>query len=202
MIVEELAKLEPARQAVVLLPLAIVLVTCAITDFRDRKVYNKVTYPAFFIGLAVHGIAFGGAGLLDGFLAALIAFCIGLVLLVTGLVGGGDIKLLVVVGAFLGPAGLAEVTFYSVLAGAVGGLVAALFNGYLVEMFVRLGRWLRGVYRALVYRTGVMYEKLERDERSWIPFAIAILVGGILTWTDAAYAWPGLYEIFLAAWRV
>lgn len=199
---EELAKLEPVRQAVVLVPLAILLITCAYTDFKDRKVYNKVTYPSFFIGLAVNAIAFGWAGLLDGFLAALIAFGIGLVLLITGMVGGGDIKLLIVVGAFLGKLGLAEVTFYSVIAGAVGGLVAALFNGYLLEMLKRMGRWFRGLYRAAIYRTGVMYEKLERDERSWIPFAIAILVGGILTWTDAVYDWPGLFDIFVAAWRV
>lgn len=198
---DELARLDPVRQALVLLPLAALLVVCAYTDWRERKVFNKVTYPSFFVGLAVHAIALGWGGLLDGFLAAAIAFGIGLVLLVTGLVGGGDIKLLIVVGAFLGTGGLAEVTFYSVLAGAVGGLVAALFNGYLLEMLRRMGRWFRGLYRSAVYRTGVLYEKLERDERSWIPFAIAILVGGVLTWTDAFFDWPGLYEMFLLAWR-
>jgi prepilin peptidase CpaA len=197
---DELVKLEPVRQAVVLLPLAVVLITCAWTDYKERKVYNKVTYPAFFIGLATHMIAFGLGGFVDAFLAALIAFAIGLFLLATRLVGGGDIKLLIVVGAFLGKAGLAEVTFYSVLAGGVGGLIAATFNGYLWEMLKRLGRWFRSLYRAIVYRSKHMAEELERDERSWIPFAIAILAGGILTWTDAAYDWPGLWEIFVRAW--
>lgn len=199
---DELVTQEPIRQALVLIPLAAVLITCAYTDYKERKVFNKVTYPAFFLGLAVHGIALGWAGLLDGFLAALIAFGIGLVLLFTRMIGGGDIKLLIVVGAFLGKAGLAEVTFYSVLAGAVGGLIAALFNGYLWEMFKRLGRFFRGIYRSLAYRSGAMAEKLERDERSWIPFAIAIMVGGVLTYTDAVYRWPGLWEIFVNAWRI
>lgn len=197
---DELVQLEPARQAVVLLPLAVVLITCAWTDFRDRKVYNKVTYPAFFVGLLTHTIAFGLTGVVDAFLAALIAFGIGLVLLITRLVGGGDIKLLIVVGAFLGKAGLAEVTFYSVIAGGIGGLIAATLNGYLWEMLERVGRWFRGLYRAVVYRSKHMAEELERDERSWIPFAIAILAGGIVTWTDATYGWPGLWEIFVKAW--
>jgi prepilin peptidase CpaA len=197
---DELVKLEPVRQALVLLPLALVLITCAWTDFRDRKVYNKVTYPAFFVGLAAHTIAFGLGGFVDAFAAALIAFAIGLFLLATRMVGGGDIKLLIVVGAFLGKAGLAEVTFYSVLAGGVGGLVSAAINGYLWQMLQRMGRWLRGIFRAVAYRSEQMAEKLERDDRSWIPFAIAILVGGIVTWTDATYGWPELWGIFASAW--
>lgn len=197
---DELAKLEPVRQAVVLLPLAVVLITSAYTDYKHRKVYNKVTYPALFIGLACNAIALGLDGLLSGLAAAAIAFVLGLFLLAMRVIGGGDIKLLIVVGAFLGTQGLAEVTFYSVIAGAVGGLVAAAFNGYLLDMAKRVGRFLRGIYRTLLYRSGVMAEKLERDERSWIPFAIAILFGGLFTWTDAAYQWPGLWELFARAW--
>lgn len=199
---DELAELEPVRQAVVLLPLAVVLLTCAWTDFKSRKVYNNVTYPSFFIGLGTHAIALGWAGLLDGFLAALIAFGLGLLLLMTRMIGGGDIKLLIVVGAFLGIQGLGEVTFYSVLAGGVGGLIAAAINGYLWEMFKRIGRWFKSLIKAAAYREKLMAEKLEKDERSWIPFAIAILVGAVLAWTDAVYRWPGLWKIFAEAWQI
>ena len=199
---DELATLEPVRQAVVLLPLAIVLITSAYTDYRDRKVYNKVTYPAFFIGLICNTIALGVDGLLDGLTAAALTFVLGLLLLAIRVIGAGDIKLLIVVGAFLGMQGLGEVTFYSVLVGAVGGMIAALFNGYLWEMLQRIGRFLRGVYRMILYRDRIMMEKMEHDDRSWIPFAIAILFGGLFTWTDAVYAWPDLWTIFANAWKV
>lgn len=198
---DELAKLEPIRQAVVLLPLAVVLITCAYTDYRDRKVYNKITYPSLFIGLACNGIALGLDGLLGGLGAAAFTLVFGLLLLAIRVIGAGDIKLLVVVGAFLGFQGLAEVTFYSVLVGAVGGLIAATFNGYLLDMLKRMGRFLRGVFRTILYRSGVMLEKMERDERSWIPFAIAILFGGVFTWTDAMYGWPELWAPFVRAWQ-
>ena len=198
---DELAKLEPIRQAVVLLPLAVVLITCAYTDYRDRKVYTKITYPALFIGLACNGIALGLDGLLGGLGAAAFTLVFGLLLLAIRVIGAGDIKLLVVVGAFLGFQGLAEVTFYSVLVGAVGGLIAATFNGYLLDMLKRMGRFLRGVFRTILYRSGVMLEKMERDERSWIPFAIAILFGGVFTWTDAMYGWPELWAPFVRAWQ-
>ncbi len=197
---EELAQLEPVRQAVVLVPLAVVLLVSAYTDYRERKVFNKITYPAFFVGLACHGIALGLDGLLSGLGAAALTLVIGLALLATRVIGAGDIKLLIVVGAFLGFLGLAQVTFYSVLAGAVGGLVVAAINGYLWDMLKRLGRFLRGIYRTIAYQSSVMTEKMERDERSWIPFAIAILFGGIFAWTDAVYRWPGLWGYFARVW--
>lgn len=199
---DELAKLEPLRQAVVLLPLAIVLLASAFTDYRDRKVYNNVTYPAFFIGLICHAIALGLDGFLDGLGAAALAFVLGLFMLAVRVIGGGDIKLLIVVGAFLGLQGLAEVSFYSVIVGAIGGLIVALFNGYLIDMMKRLWRFLRGLVRTFVYRSSVMAEKLEKDERSWIPFAIAIFFGGLFTWTDAVYQWPALWDIFARIWSL
>lgn len=199
---DELAKLDFARQAVVLLPLSALLLLSAYTDYRTRKIYNKYTYPAFFVGLICHAIVFGLDGLLSGLLAAVVMLVIGLAMLFFNVIGAGDIKLLIVVGAFLGGQGLAEVAFYSVLAGGVGGLIVALFNGYLWDMLKRMGRFFRGLYRMLLYRSEVMREPLERDERSWIPFAIAILAGSIFTWTDAVYGWPDLWSIFANAWSI
>lgn len=197
---EQLVALAPARQAVVLLPLGIVLLTCAYTDFKQRKVFNKVTYPSVFIGLAVHTIALGVDGLLTGLLAVAVAFVLGLFLLALGALGGGDIKLLIVVGAFLGLEGLTQTAFYSVFTGAIGGLVASAFNGYLPQMFRNLATYIRNALRVLFYRDRNMWVTLERDERGWIPFAIAILFGGALAWSDAVYHWPGLYRMVLSVW--
>lgn len=193
---DELAKLDFARQAVILVPLSVLLVVSAYTDYRTRKIYNKYTYPALLVGLVCHTIVFGLDGLLAGLLAAVVMLVIGLGLLMFNLIGAGDIKLLIVVGAFLGGQGLAEVVFYSILAGAVGGLINATLNGYLIQMLRNMGRFFRSVYRMVVYRSSTMWEPFEKDERSWIPFAIAILGGGILTWTDAMYGQPELWTLF------
>ena len=197
---QELVELTPARQAVVLLPLGIVLLTCAYTDFKERKVFNKVTYPSLFIGLAVHTIVLGVDGLLAGLLAVAVAFVLGLFLLALGVIGGGDIKLLIVVGAFLGLGGLTQTAFYSVFTGAIGGLVASVFNGYLPQMVRNIATYIRNAFRVLLYRDRNLWVTLERDERGWIPFAIAIFFGGVLAWSDATYDWPGLYAMVLSVW--
>ncbi len=182
----------------VLVPLGITLAAAAITDWQERKVYNSLTYPMVCIGLIVHTAIAGWAGLGSGLLAAFIALVIGILLLPFGFMGGGDTKLLMVVGAFLGLKGLGAVFFYSVLCGAVLGLVMAAFNGYLWLMLKRMYFFLRGVLRGLMYGSKEVMEKLEKDSRSHIPFAVAIFAGGILVFTDAFYQWPNLLDHFLS----
>jgi len=198
---DELVQLELWRQLVVFVPLGIMLLVSAWTDFRHRKVYNKVTYPAFFVGVVAHGIAFGWAGLGWGLLAAVVMLVIGLFMLPFGWIGGGDVKLLTAAAAFLGLKGLAQLSFYSVLVGAAGGLLIALLNGYLWDMLARMFRYIRGWLRFLVYRTKEVREPLERDERSFIPFAISVFLGGVIAWVDAVYGWPGLWDIFARAFQ-
>lgn len=191
---DELTKLEPWAQWLVLIPLAGVMLYSAWTDWKSRKVYNKVTYPAIVVGLVLHGIVQGVPGLGDGAVGLGLAFVIGLAMMPFGWIGGGDIKLLMAVGSTLGVQALGEITFYSIWVGAVLGLVMAVANGYLWEMLRRMGRYLRGWYRVLVYKQAMLKETLEKDERNKVPYAIAILGGAILTYTDAVHKWPGFWD--------
>lgn len=197
---EELVELEPWRQGLVLGPLGLMLLACAWTDFRERKVYNAITYPAFAAGLIVHTIAMGLDGLLSGLLAAVVMLALGLLLLPFRWIGAGDIKLLIATAAFVGGAGLVQIAFYGVLVGAVMGIVGALFNGYLWEMLRRIGRYLRGWVRAMNYGARELAEPMERDPRSMVPFAIALLTGAVLAYTEVALGWPRWFEIFRDVW--
>jgi prepilin peptidase CpaA len=179
------------KQLVVLLPLGAVLLAAAWTDFKSRKVYNKLTYPAIVVGIIAHSIAFGLDGLKAALFGAGISFIVGLFVLPFGWIKAGDIKLLIAVAAFLGLAGMGEVFFYAVLFGGVFGIVRSLFNGYIVELFRRLGHLIRGYFRALAYSTPHLATKLEHDERSWIPFAIAIFFGGICVFLEYALDFVG-----------
>ncbi len=191
---DRLFEVEQWRQLIVLVPLGLLLITSAITDLRERKVYNKVTYPSFFIGLIVHGVALGWTGVLDGLLAAVLTFVIGLMVMITGWIKGGDIKLFIAVGAFLGLQGLGEVIFYSIFAGGFVGLVTSLLNGYLVEMLTKMWSFMKGLFMSLVYKTKNFAQPMEPDERSKMPFAVAILLGGLCVLSDELYKLPGLYD--------
>ncbi len=194
---DELVKVDLWRQLLVLIPVAVVLCIAAYTDFKERKVFNKHTYPLVIIGLVTHTIALGWPGLLDGFGSVFVALVIGIMLLPFGWIGGGDIKLLMGIGASLGWVGLIEVTFYSIWVGAAMGLVMAIAQGYLWDMLKRIGRYLRGIFRMLIYRTSMVKEEMERDERAKVPFAIAVLGGAIMTYTDAVYRWPEFWDWYI-----
>ncbi len=193
----ELLELPLWRQLVVLGPLGLALLIAAFTDLRERKVYNWLTYPTVLIGLLAHTIAMGWSGLASGLLTAIAALFLGVLILPTGFIKGGDIKLLIGVGAFLGARALFEVFFYSVFAGFALGLIMSLFTGYLFTLLKRIWRLLKGYILMLVYRTKNFKPTLEEDERSKLPFAFAIFIGAILTVTEHLYGWPGLLTWYL-----
>jgi prepilin peptidase CpaA len=197
--VDELAVLATWKQALLMAPLGLCLVICAITDLQHRKVYNKITYPSFILGLLLHFCVLGLPGLIAGAATGFgfIFFGVLLLPLIGGAIGGGDLKLIAVIGAFVGFGATLHVLFYSLLLASVLGLVMATFNGYLWVMLKRIGRFIRSWIYVLAFRTAQVKESLERDERSKLPFAVPTLFGGILAYLDGLKSWPGLYEFFL-----
>lgn len=156
------------------------------------RIPNELTYGSIVVGLVCHSVIFGWSGLLSGLSAVALTFAIGIFLAAFGLLGGGDVKLLMGVGAFLGLDGEGAVFMYGVFAGAILGLVMSLFNGYLLEMLKKLFGFVRGMVRMLIYRTRNVREGIETDPRGKLPFAVPLLAGGALAYTEALTGWPGL----------
>src|SRR5262245_20276027 len=94
----------------------------AATDLRQFKIYNKLTVPLLLSGLICHGLV-GGAGQLSNSLLGMFVGCgILIPFYLMGGVGGGDVKLMAGVGAWLG----GPLTFYVFVVAAVAGGVYAL----------------------------------------------------------------------------
>jgi prepilin peptidase CpaA len=192
-------------QLVIFVPLGAFLVVAAVMDVASARknddgigrIPNKLSYSSVLVGIACHTAVAGVDGLLAALLAVVVTFVVGIFLAGLNLLGGGDVKLLMGVGAFMGLAGLGEVLFYAVFAGSALGLLQALATGYLKDMLVRMFRFIRGIFRMLIYKTNMVREDLETDPRSRMPFALPILAGAILAYTEAMYGWPGLLAWFL-----
>jgi prepilin peptidase CpaA len=123
-----------------------VVLTAAVIDARTQRIPNILTFGSAAAALVYHAWTGGGYGL--GVSAGGWALGVALFLpmfLLKGM-GGGDVKLLGAVGAWLGPMGVLYAGLYSVLAGGVLALVVGAMHGYLGKAFANI--WgLLGVWR-------------------------------------------------------
>jgi prepilin peptidase CpaA len=101
-----------------------VLAVAVATDLRQRRISNRLTYPAMAIGLAANAWAGGWNGVSTSIAGWLLGA--GLLLLPFGLraMGAGDVKLMATIGAFKGPQFVLMAALYASLA---GGLLALLY---------------------------------------------------------------------------
>ena len=109
--------------------LAIAAIAC-VTDLRSRRIPNVLTFGAALAGLVyqlatggIDGLGQGALGWLVGVVAFILPFALG------GL-GGGDVKLLGALGAWLGPSDAVWLALYTGAAGGAMAVVVSLINGY------------------------------------------------------------------------
>jgi prepilin peptidase CpaA len=98
---------------------------------RSRRIPNALTFGAAAAALIYNGATGGWSGLGAAALGWLIGAAAFIVPFALGGLGGGDVKLLGALGAWLGPAGAMWVALYTGVAGGVMALAVALASGYL-----------------------------------------------------------------------
>lgn len=113
-------------QAFALLPTYFLIATLLIASLIDvvsHRIPNLLLAPALSVALLT-GVTLGGLG---GIFASLAGLGVGLIMLlplyVMGAMGAGDVKLLGVAGAFLGPWGALVAGLTTFIAGAIFGLL-------------------------------------------------------------------------------
>ena len=127
-----------------LLPLLLLLALLGAAvwhDVRARRIPNALVFPGALAGLALHALLPGGAGLFGtpmgslGILSALGGLALGLAFLLPmyalRLMGAGDVKLLAMVGAFVGAGQILTIALFTLAAGGVLALVFAAAQGKL-----------------------------------------------------------------------
>ncbi len=159
--------------------LAVLLVAAAVyTDVRWGKIFNRLTMPAIALGLVINSLT----GSLDGFVHSVAGIGLGLGLflmscLLGRILGGGDIKLLMAVGALQGPAFLAWTICYAAIIGGVLAVIIAVRHGILLEKIKAL---FASCYMRLTFRVPMEMEDNEATQPR-LPYAIAISLGTVAT---------------------
>lgn len=176
----------------------------ALTDIRSRKIYNWLTYPGIIGALGLHGVGslLASTQLVDeqrlrtlGWLpyqeSLLGLFLCGAAMLVCYVlfgIGGGDVKLIAMIGAFLGPYEGLETMLWTFILGGASGVAVLIWRLGLVRFAARLFRQL--IWALSFGRIGTSRE--EDKSASWplflAPSALAAVVMvrfGISQWLSS-----------------
>lgn len=163
-----------------LAPLCVAAIGC-VTDFRSHRLPNWLTlsgaagaFGFFLVRDGWHGIGWSFAG-----------WCVGLAMffpffLLRG-IGGGDVKLMGALGAWLGPLSAVWLGLYAALAGGPLALGLALSRGYAKNAFANI--WgLFGYWRLAGVRPhpGLTLETTG-SKAPRLPYALPIAAGLVVT---------------------
>ena len=154
------------------------LVLAALFDLRERRIPNALSLSAIAMALGIR-MVWGWSSLVEGGAGVVFALLVGLAPFVMGFLGGGDVKLLGTVGAFVGVHRL----FGALLLVALVGGVLAVLESARKQAFGRAVANIRGfaMQWMMFGRPGVA-PTLESPEAMTVPYGVAIAVGSLLWW--------------------
>jgi Flp pilus assembly protein protease CpaA len=154
------------------------LAAAAAWDLKYRRIPNLLTVTGLLVALLMRGIQ-GADPLIDGVIGAGVAALVSLPLFAAGALGGGDGKLLIAIGGFMGPARLAGALLMIALVGGVIGVLDAFRRGLLVPVILNCLDLLK--HWATFGRKGRRVA-LAMPGAVTIPYGVAIAIGGVMWW--------------------
>lgn len=102
----------------------LVLIVCAVTEVRENKIYNVVTYPTILLGLGLNYLWRGVPGLQLSALGAAVGFGVYFLFWLMKGIWPGDVKLGGAIGAMKGFPFILDVIIWA----AIFGFIMAIFT--------------------------------------------------------------------------
>ena len=154
------------------------VVVAAIFDVRNHRIPNWLVLlgaVTCIVGQMIQPslLDFGIAGALKGIA---VGFAMLLPLYILRATGAGDVKLMAMVGAYLGPWGVASAALLSFIAGGVLALAVVLAKGALGQLFANLRNMLYGTLLTAM-TTGKTTITAPAVSVGKLPYGVAIAIG-------------------------
>lgn len=171
-----------------LLPLALLLALAAWTDLRHERIPNRLVGVGMAFALTLHVLLPQGEGFVSqlpgglGLLSSLAGLAIGLLLLfpcyLLRLLGAGDVKLVAMVGAFLGPEHIWGALICIAVVGGLFAVAVALYRRVLRRMVDNVAQLLLdGALQVASGRLPAAPALAQLPATARLPYGIAIALG-------------------------
>ncbi len=159
--------------------LLVLLLIASWQDIRHYRIPNTLVFSGVVIGLLLNTFCpqdMGGLGIFPSLVGMGIGLAILLPLYMIRAMGAGDIKLMAMIGAFVGPSSILMITVYVLLAGGILALCVALLRGKFSKLidnlkfmlFLRLA----GVSNMNLTINGTLHQSAGK-----LPYGVAIAAG-------------------------
>lgn len=162
-----------------------VVVGIAVMDLRRFRIPNAVTFPFALVGVAFNAIQGGSSGLGYALAGAGIGFVLLLVPFLAGGFGGGDVKLLTSIGAWVGAVAVLEIFVVSAVILGLVSLIVILANRKVrQDAWIKLRKAASQLFniRSLTADDQEMDDVLDREDcrvRA-IPFGVVVAFGLVM----------------------
>ena len=144
------------------------------TDLRNKKIPNTITITGMIFGIGINTIIAGMGGLQDSIKGMIVAFVFTIVPFIIGGIGGGDLKLLLAVGALMGMSFVVMALAYTAATGAVIAIILSIY-------YKRLRISLRNIKNYLLCT--ILTQKLvvieQKEQPVYFPYSVAIAIGSV-----------------------
>jgi len=180
-----------------LAPMLMLLLLAAKQDVNSHRISNKLVLIGVFIGLVLNGLLPEGLGFNSqvpgalGWLAALkglaVAMAVFLPLYLLRAMGAGDVKLMGMVGTFIGPNDVLGAVLATLVAGGVMALLVTMWSKQLGAMLQNVKLIFYGSAVKLSIGQAPLMNDLPVSVRK-LPYALAITLG-----TFTYLIWQRLY---------
>ena len=156
--------------------LLLLLATAAVIDSRSHRIPNWLVFSGALLGLAYHAFSPYGTGVIasvGGLAVGLVSF---MPLYLLRAMGAGDVKLMAMVGAYLGPLSAFGAVLTVFIAGGVLALAAAIRNRALPRLYENL-RFIMADMSMKMMVGGAAQVDAVPVSAGKLPYALAIAAG-------------------------